>query len=289
MMRAEGPFGGATLLDVAAGPGGFVALGTRAGEPQTGGATRLALFASPDGRTWRVVLDGAGAPEGFAIGIAGSADGYLATGFTDPEPGSIVLTSADGATWTRVDATIDGTAGAIGMPAADGVGWIAPGGPRFGSGAVSIVRSDDGVAWTSTPLEPSDTNGQYVDRVLPGGGGYLARGVVGDDCGPFSSCAGQSVTWWSQDGVTWGRQAGLDPTIAVAAWTTHSERGFVAANGVEALASADGWRWTPIGTGQPDDVGVDDLVVVGDRIVGGGTSSRADGTMRASFLTGRPE
>jgi hypothetical protein len=289
MTRADGPFVGATLLDVAAGPGGFVALGTRLGEPQTGGTTRLTLFASADGRTWRQVLDGAAAPEGFANGIAGSADGYLVTGYSDPEPGSIVLTSADGATWTKVDATIDGATGAIGMPTADADGWIAPGGPRFGSSAVSIVRSPDGVAWTSTPLEPDDTNGQYVDRVLPGGGGYLARGLVGDECGPFASCAGESVTWWSADGVTWGRQAGVDRSIALSAWATHPDRGFVAATGTLAQASADGWRWTAIGTGRPDDVGVDDLVVIGDRIVGGGTSSRDDGTMRASFLIGAPE
>ena len=213
MTRATGPFDGVTLDDVAAGPGGFVAVGTRSGDPWLGGVTRLALFHSDDGRTWEVMLDGARAPAGFATGIAGGPAGYVALGYTDPEPGGIVLTSPDGTTWTEGEPIVDGRPGGVVDPSAVEGGWLA----AMGGTGAAIARSTDGISWTSAAIEPLDTNALYVDRVIQGVDGYLAGGAAGSGCGPGASCAAESVTWWSADGETWGRQSGIDPMVAAVA------------------------------------------------------------------------
>jgi hypothetical protein len=286
-VRAGGQLEGIRIEDVAVGPGGFVAMGTRSGDPFFGGTTRIAILHSVDGLVWRTVLDGAGAPEGYVAGVGGGPSGFVAVAYPDAaQPGSIVLTSSDGVDWSLVDATVDGGEASIGDPLADGDGWLATGGQR-GHNEPSIVRSNDGITWTATRLEGPDTNAQYVDRVLRSPGGYLARGVTGDSCPPGASCVGTAVSWWSADGVAWGRQTGVPREIAGATWAVHPERGFVAMTSSEAWSSVDGWHWVWIG-----DIGIgeaESMAVVGDRIVAGGWWPQpAGGLPFAELLVGSP-
>ncbi len=77
-----GTLEGVSLLDVAAGPGGFVAIGDVAGDPFLASETGIVLFHSPDGRRWERVPDVPGLVAGLASGIGGGTSGYVALGFT---------------------------------------------------------------------------------------------------------------------------------------------------------------------------------------------------------------
>ena len=280
-------FDGVTLIDVAAGPSGFVAVGTSSGDPFLAKESRLVLFRSPDGKRWERVPDDAATPPGIATGVGGGPLGYVAVGFTDPEPGPILLVSADGLVWRTIKAAAAGdAAGGIGTPVAVDGGWLAVGGPP---GTLSVLRSDDGARWESTAVEGSGTNGTHVSRVLAGPAGLLATGGASDGCGPFSSCPGQAVAWWSADGATWGRIAAFDQSIANGAMTADPERGFVSVTGSAAWTSADGWSWAPLGEVAAGELGARDVVFRGDRIVVVGDKYEADASTRVMFLVGGPD
>lgn len=276
---------GVSLLDVAAGPGGFVAIGDVAGDPFLANETGIVLFRSPDGRRWERVPVVPGMVAGLASGIGGGPSGYVAAGFTDPEPGPIILVSDDGVAWTAVAPADSGDA-ALGItsPTPSGDGWIAVGGPAE---TLSVLHSDDGVRWTGSVVEDRDTNGIALTDLVVGPGGFLAIGIVGDDCGPFSSCPAESMLWWSADGLTWGRVTEPDPTVALGAVASDPVRGFVSIRGPETWASPDGWAWTTLG--DLGGFGAVDAVVRGDLIVAVGDRTEADGSTRAAFAVGGPD
>lgn len=276
---------GVTLLDVAAGPDGFVAIGDVAGDPFLANETGIVLFHSPDGRRWDRVPPVPGMVAGLASGIGGGPSGYVAVGFTDPEPGAIILVSDDGITWTVVDPAESGDAAfGISSPTASGDGWIAIGGPPE---TLSVLHSDDGIRWTGHLVEDQGTNGIALTDLVVGPGGSLATGMVGDDCGPFSSCPAESMLWWSADGVTWGRVTEPDPTVALGAVASDPVRGFVSVRGPETWSSPDGWAWTTLG--DLDDFGAVDAAVRGDMIVAVGDRTEADGSTRAAFAVAGPD
>lgn len=280
-------FDGISLIDVAAGPGGFVALGSASGEAALADPTRVVLLRSPDGRRWERLVGAGMSPPGIATGIGGGPLGFVAVGFTDPEPGPVLVVSADGVTWRTIDPTTAGDiAGGIAAPIAVDDGWLAAGGPP---GALSILRSADGTSWEATAVEGSDTNGTHLSRVLEGPNGLIATGGASDGCGPFSSCPGQAVGWWSQDGVAWGRIADMDPAIAQSAMTVHPDRGFVAVTGSAAWTSPDGWTWTSLGEIAGGESGAVDVAVWGDRIVAVGDLYEPDGSTRPLFWVGGPD
>lgn len=280
-------FDDVAFIDVAAGPGGFVALADLVGDARPPNLPRPVLLRSPDGRQWERLPDVPGVPVGFASGIGGGPLGYVAVGFTDPEPGPVLLVSADGLGWRLIDpATAGDIVDGIGAPVAVEGGWLAVGSPR---GALAVLRSDDGTSWAATPVEGSGTNGTHLSRVLEGPDGLIATGGASDGCGPFSSCPGQTVAWWSQDGVAWGRIPGMDPAIALSAMTVHPERGLVAVTGSAAWSSPDGWTWTPLGEISDGEGGAVDVAVRGDRIVAVGDLYRPDGSTRALFWVGGPD
>lgn len=280
-------FDGVSLLDVASGPGGFVALGDLAGDDRLGERSRPVLLRARDGRTWERIAEVPGTPTGFASAIGGGVLGYVAVGFTDPDPGPIVLVSVDGLEWRLVDPAAAGDiADGIDAPIAVDGGWLAVGSP---SGALSVLRSADGTSWEATAVEPSDTNGTHLSRVLRGPNGLIATGGASDGCGPFSSCPGQAVMWWSRDGVAWGRIPGMDPAIAQGALSVHPERGFVAVTASAAWSSPDGWTWTSLGEIADGESGAVDVAVLGDRIVAVGDLSEPDGSTRALFWVGGPD
>lgn len=283
----ERVFEGVSLIDVAAGPGGYVAVGTASAEPAQADPSRVVLFRSPDGRRWERVAGAGATPPGIATAIGGGPLGYVAVGFTDPQPGPILLVSDDGLTWRPIDPATGGDiASGIGAPVAVDGGWLAVG---ERSGALSVLRSADATSWQATAVEGSATNGTYLSRVLEGPYGLLATGAASDGCGPFSSCPGQAVAWWSQDGVAWGRIPGVDPPIALSAMTVHPERGFVAMTGSAAWSSSDGWSWTGLGEIAAGEGGAVDVAVQGDRIVAVGDVAKPDGSTRALFRVGGPD
>ena len=95
-------FADAAMSGVAAGPGGFVAVGTT----PAGGA---AVWISPDGKAWNRVPDSPAFAGARMQSIAAAGPGYVAVGW-GPEDAA-VWTSADGMAWIR-DPGGEGFAGA---------------------------------------------------------------------------------------------------------------------------------------------------------------------------------
>lgn len=283
----ENVLDGVSLIDVAAGPGGFFALGDDIAAGRPADRPGPVLLRSPDGRTWERLPGVPGVPPGYASAIGGGPKGYVAVGYTDPDPGAILMVSADGVAWRLIDpATAGDISDGIGAPIAVDGGWLAVGSP---GGALVVLRSMDGSTWEATAVEGPDTNGTHLSRVLEGPHGLMATGGASDGCGPFASCPGQAVGWWSQDGVAWGRIVGMDPAIAEGALTVHPERGFVAVTGREAWSSPDGWSWTSLGEIADGQSAAVDVAVWGDRIVVVGDLYEPDGSTRALFWVGGPD
>jgi hypothetical protein len=139
----------------------------------------------------------------------------------------------------------------------------------------------------ASSVEGPDTNGLALTQVIAGPAGLLAIGLVGDDCGPVSSCPAETMLWWSADGVTWGRVTGPDPTVALGALASDPVRGFVSIRGPETWSSPDGWAWTTLG--DLGEFGAVDAVVRGDLIVAAGDRFEADGSTRVMFAVGGPD
>ena len=95
---AKGTFDAVEMLDVAAGPGGFVALGmSTAG---VGDRPHAVFFRSTDGRTWQRVPDVPRAEDTYPSSLMGGQQGVVAMGIDDAGK-TVVWHSADGRTFAR--------------------------------------------------------------------------------------------------------------------------------------------------------------------------------------------
>lgn len=277
-----GQFANIGLVDVAAGPAGYVVVGMTTGTPESPHPALVVVFDSPDGRTWVRRRDGLGDPRGYASAVAGGPDGYLVTA-DGSEGGVSVWASRDGRAWEPIDPAAL-PAGPPISPEAEPRrgGWMALG-PNVREPAV--MHTPDGRTWTATSVDAARDRRAYDLAISQWG--YLIVGGQGD-CGPFSSCAEGPVAWWSADGLAWGRlsadgsplQAG---GIAIGVSEPH---GFIVVRGDAMSGSPDGWTWTALGAGpgfQPNDV-----VAVGDRVVAVGEAYRADGSMFGRISLAEP-
>lgn len=254
------------LVDVAAGPGGFVAVGTASVE---GVPATTVMFRSADARSWERIVP-PGALDTYAWSVGGGPSGYLATGNTvDGGPASWL--SADGATWQRVpNDALGAAAGGLLDPRSEGDAWIALGTVR---NAPAFLRSADGIGWTSTPIGPTDT---YADRLVAGRWGYLAQGGQGS-CGLFSSCGSELLTWWSDDGTTWARLPAEEALQGGGAMAEAGDRGVLRVSGLSAWSSTTGWSWTQLPNPGDGNAGLNAAVVRDDTIVAVGEQYLQDG------------
>ncbi len=264
------------LVDVAAGPDGFVAVGTASAEGQP---PATVMFRAADGRSWERIVP-PGAIGTYVYSLGGGTPGYLAAGNTEGG-GPASWISADGASWERVptDALGAGTGGIV-DPRSEGEGWIALG--SIGD-APAFLRSADGIRWTATPIGPTDDT--YTDRLVAGRWGYIVQGGHGS-CGLFSSCPAETVTWWSGDGASWTRLPAEDALrgggVALA---EAGDRGVIGVNGLSAWSSTTGWTWTPLaGPDAAGDAGFNAVVVRGDGIVAVGEQYIQDGRSVARIV-----
>ncbi len=133
-----------SMLDVAAGPGGFVAVGSD-------GGTEVAIWHSPDGLSWARV-DTAGQPFEY-IGTLSAVDaigtGWIAAGpdgFADMTGGTVTLwTSPDGLNWDRVHSIDPGYAASV-VATESG---IAVGGAIFGT------ENSHAAVWAGPAFDPA--------------------------------------------------------------------------------------------------------------------------------------
>ena len=218
-----------TVVEVAAGPAGYLAIGSVCCEPE-----HPAAWLSSDGRDWtRISIEGPIQPAGtWFQAVAGIPDGWLVLGGTEAGARSVVWSTADGRTWAAELEVDNGRAGpTISDLAATRTGAVAVG---F---VVGEDGSYDGAVWTRDGGGSWDRRGigdagltrdeTQLWRVVPHAGGFFATGVHGtaeqrrrceDALGLASlspvppprpaidatSCSiGDERTWRSADGDAW--------------------------------------------------------------------------------------
>ena len=230
------------LLDVVAGPGGFVAVGFEVGA----GGFRPAAWSSTDGLTWThtpstLVGDSAGAVVQFG-------SGYVAAGWAPGEDGDrrvLFWTSPDGRTWAAApDAKDLHNAGSTPLLAAGSQHLVAFGSRAHGWVASEPVvwTSQDGVTWQSQaggalvaplPSVPPQASGQPATTGLGVGGLIATDGVfvAAGEAFALGAASGNSpglstappVVWMSSTGGSWSVVAelpegpadpGSDPAMA---------------------------------------------------------------------------
>jgi hypothetical protein len=261
-----------TLTDVAAGPDGFVAVGTRTGD---GGRELTALVVSEDGRSWVTLPPDAheGAEAYLEWVAAGPQGGYRAGGSLMGDVGGAVSWwSIDGLRW-QLDETP--------------VVWAVPAGPAWLESRDAMVRivpgeagTGDAIPWSRLEEPPRDPTTLQLDPGAVGSDAMVLTGSVGAPCGPFGSCAAEQRSWISTDGTTWrllpAGQPGAPPPYVEGLAVGHD--GELLALGYQALsASMDGWRWVSVGDQDAAGRSWSDVAVLGDGYVVVGMSEAGVG------------
>jgi hypothetical protein len=178
------------LVDVAFGPGGYVAVGQPA-----------ALWRSADGQTWeRVGQDLAFGPNTTLTAIAASPDGYLVVGASHgaKQARAVGWRSTDAMSWTAV---ADSKALKVGVVVDLGGGMVGSG------GMTAVVRSADGYIASGGICRPPKSGGEEEAVAL-------VSGVRTAEVQAKSVC--RPAVWRSADGQAWERQVlGKAPRLAV--------------------------------------------------------------------------
>ena len=285
---------GASLVNVAAGPAGLVAVWAR---PPDEGSPSFALWGSPDGLSWQPI-NPTGLPDRVYIsGLWGAAGLYWLRGsLPDSEDPGILYRSSDGLTWRpsrgfKSDfdspwvadgcgaSTSPGTACPVflvGTKNVDGVIYRSTdGGDTWAKATV-----DDATGWQGT----QDAAPVAIAGVIATTDGLLAFGnglANGTDTGGYL----QSRFWRSSDGgVTWSRVPNAAPLGELYVRDVVAGRTGIVAVGSRvdssvavALSSSDGGRtWSQAATtGAREDGSLYEVFAAGDGFLGLGFSEPA--------------
>lgn len=210
----------AEMESVAAGPSGFVAVGSDGfpgGNTQLPGARGAAVWLSPDGRTWERVPEQASFQGAVMFGVLRTPSGYVAwgeihdTGGSSP-PAPPIWTSSDGQQWERAKGI--GDAGGPGAPIASivaiGDRLVAVGARQLPESEDSVVvpaawqSEDGGRTWTlaGSPELGSAPRAGGLRDVAVSGSELLAVGHL--EGAPGASGGYSAIAWRSTDqGATW--------------------------------------------------------------------------------------
>ena len=221
------------LQDVAAGPGGFVVVGSEVGA----GGSRATAWYSPDGLAWTRTQSDLGGDSAGSVVQFGS--GYVAAGWAPGEDGddrALFWTSPDGRTWTAApDAKDLHDVGSSPVLAAARQHLVAFGGRSHAWVATEPIvwTSEDGVTWQSQassgvvaplPSVPPVASGEPATVGLRMGGligtdrGFVAAGGT-FTLGPAGNAPGMPMTrrvvWTSPTGAAWAIAADIPESPAV--------------------------------------------------------------------------
>jgi hypothetical protein len=232
-----------SVSDVAAGPGGYVAVGVLIDGVVTEigieGTTSPAIWHSTDGTTW---TEGDASAFGGHAPFAITSDGSRYVALLYDGDRTLVYQSVDGRTWGLIASQpITTDVRVWDIAAAPGFGFIALG-ARNVSYELSLWNSSDGAAWTKQ-LDVAD--GLQPNRLAIGPNEALAFGY-----GPTEPSLAP-VLWRSTTGADWQRH---DPPAAgrgglEAAGSTPFgwfAAGFVDQFGIAVWRSADAQQWTAL-------------------------------------------
>ena len=231
---------------VAAGPGGFVAVGSNSDVMGYVGR----IWVSADALDWRLV-ESPLLPDLELVDVAASNETFVAIGtrslgnaFDDPV--ALILTSPDGSNWVEADAIPDAWASSV---AVGPDGFVIVLQSALGE-TTSLAVSPDGSSWTPVPagnLPP----GAWVSGVAWANDSWIAAGSVG----------ARAAAWRSTDGTTWVEEPlpasePIEGLLDVSAYDVVPGRWATLVLGVERAPSCaedddwcpkfqTGWSWTP--------------------------------------------
>ncbi len=214
----------------------------------TGGST--ALPATPSGTDGFDVMD-----------VVATTTGWLAVGREDPYCNvncglapvrSLVWTSGDGLTWTRVPDQVSFDGGGMNAVVRGSVGLVAVG---FAGGHGAVWTSNDGSAWARVPDAPifhpqpaTDPSSSADMSGVAAGPGVIA--IVGMAHGVGPGGAPSVLAWWSADGRKWVQATGDRFLYGQVFEVATTPRGFLATgpSGDQSClggiwASTDGRSW----------------------------------------------
>jgi hypothetical protein len=287
--EADLPFGGDDFVElnglVAGGPG-FVIVGTESIDADADGSpeeSAAIVLTSPDGRHWERLTDSRFAHSGMNQ-IGRSRQGLVVFGSTLGQ-GASIWTSVDGDAWLK--ATNE-----TGLEVARGVQLVAehdgrltafvgrPGGDPSELGPVDVWQTEGRADWQQVGSLPETS--AIVHRAAFGGGRWLAVGFA-----PPDDPSNSPDAWSTTDGRTWTRTAApVEAHGALAGWAD----GMIAAShtgsspgetcgGSEPYVgrsriSMSGGNWIVVPP--TEGAAATALLVVGDRILAIGLSTRSD-------------
>jgi len=197
---AQDAFGGAELHGLAAGPGGFVAIGYD--------ANGASVWRSSDGLHWTTVTNDPALPLDSAgpSAVLYTANGFLMIGRIDE--GAAAWTSIDGRTWASHSPLVAGSDALPEGLVKSSAGWLtlASGSPTIevspGDFRSSVAPwiSSDGITWRPEPASAALFGANAA--VVGAPGGFVAAGTVGLDP--------DARLWTSTNGIDWVQVAGVD-------------------------------------------------------------------------------
>jgi hypothetical protein len=214
---------GTEFLGIAAGRGGYVVVGRQ----MTGGRIFAVLWYSADLRSW--TMDSNGGLDGRLTAstvnaVAATADGFVAVG--SHGAGQAIWTSPDGKNWNPIGVNLPAgsRSATLSSVAASGGRVVAAGYADTPAGDVPVVLAsvDGGAHWRQGVLTAPGGLG-VITALTATPSGFTAAGQAGK---PGSA---HTVTWTSQDGLTWSR-----PTQ-----TTDSEITALAAAGTAVIGTSE--------------------------------------------------
>jgi hypothetical protein len=219
----------AAMESVAAGPDGFVAVGSDGfpgGNTQLPGARGAAVWRSADGTSWSREPNQASFAGAVMFGIARTASGYVAWGEIH-DPAGIgparppIWASADGLTWTRASGIaeaggpgnpiqsilpVGGRLIAVGSRVSDTSGFALPAMWSSGDGGRTwgLLATPDGVV-------PNPAGSGELHDIAVAGSDVLAVGLSEARSGDQGSEV--AIAWLSTDGGATWRELPEDPSL----------------------------------------------------------------------------
>lgn len=223
----------------------------------------------PPAGTPRLAVNAIAADDGLRLAV-GSADGHPAIWSQDAR-----------GTWTLITSLpARSTAGALTSVTYGPAGWLAVGVP----GPI-VLWSANGTTWRSAPGSIAADLGKVT--VVSATGGPRGYVILGKLAVPGGGCVGD--VWWSQNLTSWTRghdvnnSTGSSQTLAVAALPD----GFVSVGshlGKPAVwVTSNGTTWRTIVMPSPANAQLNQVAVIGDRVVATGGSDGAGARITPAF------
>ncbi len=275
---------GIELQDVAAGPGGYVAVGNLDPGPVV---RRVVILRSEDGLSWEPAALPNPDDNRSAWRVAWTGESFVVSVTAHGEPLPVELASPDGRAWTSREVPYQRWL----VPTT--AGWL-------GIGPLDTWTTPDGGSWEADALTGprGGTDAMVPERGAVTPGGTVLTGYFDGGCNLFGNCEYGTAAWWSSDARHWSALPSASEGWPFGGSTTGvhvlggGEGLAVYANDRDTWASVDGWRWQPLvadGPLVPSDQAVRDIAVETERSCSWAAGSMAPGSCRRSPWRSTPQ